>query len=253
MAPNTATRYTEAMKDHPFGHALFVPESSTALMPAACGYIDSLGRWAPGPKKSALVNITKFGTNLAASAIPAGFPASVKLVLDFASSSSFSSILHCPKPVMHEGYYHRKVFLEWAKKNAEKLLQLVPDVKEHGFWIVTDTYSTADVRVITWSDREKHVQMGFDVDVTPAGEIGPSGEFFEGASAGEWHRAEAETDEKLVVFFAGVRMKYRRLPLGRASVKEVRDEEEPVVVSDSDDMLYQAEPELIGFEPRESD
>lgn len=223
MAPNTAIRYTEAMKDHPFGHALFVPESSNALMPAACGYIDSLGRWAPityiddeellteaglsppgplslrtprthtwGPKTSALVNISKFGTRLGASAIPAGFPVSVKLVLDFASSSSFSSILHCPKSVTHEGYYHRKAFLKWAENNAQKLLQLVPDVKEHGFWVITDTYSTDDARIITWSGREKHVQMGFDVDVSPAGEIGPSGEFFEGASAGEWHRTEAE-------------------------------------------------------------
>ena len=222
MATNQATRYTEAMKDHPFGHALFVPELSTALMPAACGYIDRLGRWAPvtyiddeelltevglslpsaltsrtprthtwGPKVSTLVNVRRLGVNLGAP-IPAGFPASVKLVLDFTSSSSFSSILHCPKSVTHEGYYHPGVFQKWAEKNAEKILELVPDVKEHGFWMVTDTYSTTDVRVITWSDRNQHVQMGFDLEVAPAGEIGPSGEFFEGASAGEWHTAKAK-------------------------------------------------------------
>jgi hypothetical protein len=47
MAPNDATHYTETMKNNPFGHALFVPESSTALMQATCGYIDDLGRWVP--------------------------------------------------------------------------------------------------------------------------------------------------------------------------------------------------------------
>jgi hypothetical protein len=149
MAPNDATRYTETMKNNPFGHALFVPESSTALMPDTCGYIDDLGRWAPvtyiddeeqltaaglslpsdlstrsprthtwGPKISTDVNVSKFEVKIGTSAISAGFPASVKLVLDFASSSSYNAILHCPKPVKHEGYYHRQVLEPWHRNCA---------------------------------------------------------------------------------------------------------------------------------------
>jgi hypothetical protein len=69
---------------------------------------------------------------------------------------------------------------------------LVPDVKTDGFWMVTDTYSTTDVSIITWSGQDRHVQMGFDVDVAPAGEIGPSGEFYKGALGDEWHRDESK-------------------------------------------------------------
>jgi len=39
----------------------------------------------------------------------------------------------------------------------------------------------------------------------------------------------------------------------QASVKEVRDEEEPIVVHDTDDTMYQVEHEFIGLEPRESE
>jgi hypothetical protein len=84
-----------------------------------------------------------------------------------------------------------QVFKDWAENNTQKLLELVPNVK-YGFWLVTDTYSTTDVHITTWGGREKYVQMGFNVDITPVGEFGPSAEFSRGNSAGEWHRIEAE-------------------------------------------------------------
>lgn len=222
MAPNDASRYAEVMTNHPYGHALFVPESSKALLPSACGYLDRLGRWAPiayiddpasltaaglttpsaltprtpqahtwGPKKSTLVSIRKLDLTSKPGIEAAIFPASVKLALEFSSGSEFSAILHCSEPVTHRGYYHRSPFKKWAEDSAQKLLDLVPDVKEHGFWMVTDTYSTSDVRINAWREKGQRVQMGFKIHVLPAGEIGPSGDFVEGFTSGGWQRTKA--------------------------------------------------------------
>ena len=221
-----ASRYAEAMKYHPYGHGLYVPESSQALMPSACGYLDEHGRWEPiaylddpkslseaglsvpqtlvprrarkfawGPKKSSSVNLSKVGLEAGVSTIAAGFPASVKLVLDFESTSDYGAVLHCPEQVICEGY-HRRGLLQWAKKNAKALLKVAPDIEEEGeFWIVTDTYATTDVWVNAWTGRGKHVMMGFNVDLSAigAGEIGPSCEFSrENHASAEWDHTEAE-------------------------------------------------------------
>ncbi|KAK4220863.1 hypothetical protein QBC38DRAFT_462115 [Podospora fimiseda] len=102
-----------------------------------------------GPKKSYLVKSRTFSAGVGASALPAGFPASVNLVIEFEHSTDFGAVLHCTQDVIHKGYYHLEPFRQWGKANAKKLLELAPDVKEHGFWVVSDTYSTTGSVYVT--------------------------------------------------------------------------------------------------------
>jgi hypothetical protein len=65
-------------------------------------------------------------------------------------------------------------------------------VKEHGFYVVTSTYSANDVWVNAWESKENHVTIGFKANVVGAGEIAPSGEFYRAESASGWTHAETE-------------------------------------------------------------
>lgn len=227
MASNLAEDYMDAMKMWPYGQALYHATPTTDLAPNICGYIGPLGKWVPliflddtenlahngltflentvaqrpikhewGPKTSSSVACSNLGANAGASTLPAGFPAEVNLVLEFQSSSEFGAVLHCPKSVIEEAYYQnqRHLFKNWAKQNAQKLLELWPEVKKHGFWVVMSTYSTTDVWLNAWRGREKQIHMGFSVDVAGLGKIGPSGEFYKGESGGGWTRNTAEVN-----------------------------------------------------------
>lgn len=126
MAKNLATRYTEAMKEHPYGYALFRPALSTTLRPGSCGYIDDNGRWNRilldiqattnegfsastslsamptqyhtwGPKASSGVVQRRVAFDGGADALAAGFPAEVKVALNFSTTNEFGAILHCQK------------------------------------------------------------------------------------------------------------------------------------------------------------
>lgn len=166
MSINLATRYATAMTEHPYGHALFKPVSSTRLQPGCCGYLDDQGRWNPvitniedttelqktgssfsaprtfvsmplmkhtwGPKTAMDMTYRRIAFTAAADATAAGFPAEVKLALDFSTRSDFGAILHCKHQVEEHGFHHHDPFLQWAKTNAQSLLEVCPDVKEHG-------------------------------------------------------------------------------------------------------------------------
>lgn len=44
MLQNT---YRESMRNHPYGYALYEPESSNILKPGVCGYLTDNGQWTP--------------------------------------------------------------------------------------------------------------------------------------------------------------------------------------------------------------
>ena len=39
--------YAESMKNHPYGYAMYEPESALLLKPATCGYLTETGSWTP--------------------------------------------------------------------------------------------------------------------------------------------------------------------------------------------------------------
>jgi hypothetical protein len=46
-ASSLNTVYANAMKHHPYGYAMYEPESSSILKPGACGYLTASGVWTP--------------------------------------------------------------------------------------------------------------------------------------------------------------------------------------------------------------
>lgn len=226
MATTLATKYSDAMKEQSWGHALFRPARSSVLQPGSCGYLDDNGKWHPvianienppqdsplpfskpgrlsamppethtwGPKSATDVLHKCVAFSAAADALAAGFPAEVQMALEFSSAKDFGAVLHCAHDVEERGYYFHEPFAQWAKKNAQALLQHCPDIKSHGLWIIKSTVETRDVNICAWSGRSKTVSMGFKVAIPAAGEIGPSGEFVKGGSADEWHHDSSDVN-----------------------------------------------------------
>ena len=204
------------MQQHPYGYALFRPALSKILKPGCCGYIDAQGKWNPilpdiqaptasnfrasasldpmdpqtliwGPKTSADVAHQNVDFSGSADLTAAGFPAEVKLVMEFSTTKDFGAILHCSESVRERGFYHRNPFLSWAKANAQAILNAYPDVRDHGVWVVMSTFETQKVDINTWSGSQKKVSMGFTAAIPAAGEIGPSGSFVKGNFASGWN------------------------------------------------------------------
>lgn len=225
MGTNFAIEYPPSMKNHPYGHAFYEPELASVVRPASCGYLDDSGQWNPiadlndeddlkkadlkapdydkmaekpvrhhqwGPKASNAVRSLKLSGKAAVSAAALGIPASASAMYEFWSVANFGALLICPSKVAQKGYYHRDPFLQWAKTNAEAILKKRPEVKTQGFWVVTTTYSTDDIWVDVWKEKDQRVTLGFKVDVVGAGEIAPSGEFYRGQSASGWTHSTKE-------------------------------------------------------------
>ncbi|KAK5739419.1 hypothetical protein LTR17_005324 [Elasticomyces elasticus] len=155
-----------------------------------------------------------------ASAAAAGYPVDVAVELEFETQLDFGAVLHCPKAIVEEGFYHRDPFRQWAQKNATAILQAQPDARHREVFVVTNTYSTSDAWVTAWSGKHNTVKMGFKVGIELAGEIGPSGEFVSVSSTEGWNHDVLDASVgRLVVFFSAVKLKYRYLPFGKASVR----------------------------------
>lgn len=221
MAETMAAQYEKAMENHSFGRALFRPAPLNVLKPGCCGYIDDQGRWNPiladiqapsaanftasapldpmkpqylvwGPKTSTDMSHRSVAFNAAADALAAGFPAEVKLAMDFSTTKDFGAVLHCSGEVQERGFYHRHPFVSWAKANAGAILKACPDVKDQGVWVVMSTCETQKADINAWTGAQKTVSMGFTVGVPAAGEIGPSGEFVRNQSASGWNHYEVK-------------------------------------------------------------
>jgi len=83
-----------------------------------------------------------------------------------------------------------------------------PDVRDHGFYIVTTTYSSPEVYVLTLRETLKTVAVGFKAGVPSIGEIAPATECHFGNFAGEWSHPIRNGNEEKVVFFDGLFFEY---------------------------------------------
>jgi hypothetical protein len=105
----------------------------------------------------------------------------------------------CPKLVTHDQVYHKEPFRTWATANAQTLLRKHPDVKKHGFYIVTSTFSTTEMSLNAWTNPERKISIGFRSTFVPVGEIAPSSEWYSAESASGWNHYVA----KVSLFFVG--------------------------------------------------
>lgn len=222
MSPNGHPQmYAHAMNSkHQYGYGFLEPESFKTVNPGACGYIDGFGQWQPfdinlennsdleskgytaidtiikadpdvrhwGPKETSTVKYRKTNLKAGGSGAPAGIPAEASIMLTFSLKSSFGAVLISSGAVVRDRFYHSAPFRKWAKQNAKAILENYPETKEHGFYVVTTTYSANDIFINAWTEKENDVSVGFKAGVTGAGEIAPSTEFYTAESASAWNK-----------------------------------------------------------------
>jgi hypothetical protein len=247
---NLGALYQQSMLKHPYGYALYEPESSRSLQPGFCGYLTELGQWTPllgvdnlpinlgdassltkngltsfgqfhrapsdkrawGPKLCGQVKQQKIDLEAGASLLPAGIPADIGALYRYSSTGGFGAVLMTQSPVVKEFVYGATAFRLWCKENSAAILQKWPDVRERGLIIVTSTYTTPFAMMNAWVDKEKEFSVGFRAGVVEIGEVGPSTTWYTSNSEGGWVSAAASgPDERKVVFFGGLYFKYRRL------------------------------------------
>ncbi|EAW15296.1 uncharacterized protein ACLA_059630 [Aspergillus clavatus NRRL 1] len=248
--PPLSALYQESMLSHPYGYALYEPESSKTLQPGFCGYITELGQWTPllgadhlpinlgdatslarngltpfthfqrapsdsrswGPKVSGRLKQKKLDLSAGASLLPAGIPADIGALYQYSNRDGFGAILMTQSPVVKDSLYGSTVFRLWCKANSETILRQWPDIKERGLIIVTSVYTTKFAMTNAWTESEKEVTIGFRAGAIEIGEIAPSSSWHTAEGDSGWVASEAsQPDERKVVFFGGLHFKYRRL------------------------------------------
>ncbi|RYO95985.1 hypothetical protein DL765_011723 [Monosporascus sp. GIB2] len=245
MGGDLSERYRNAMRPHrAFGYALYEPVPYARLFPGVLGYLDEKRQWHPllDLTKSPIFNIvsgksvepntytpflppvgkmpdsrfweprvsskhkeTEIKLEAEADALALGLPATVGGALEYQSSVDFGAILMCDDAVVAEGFDVRDPFLVWIKKNSAALLVEFPDLRRHGAYIATWTYSAAKIHINAWEGVQHKVVLGFQVGATGVGNVGPETSWFRGRASNGWSHY---VDSKRVVFFSGVKVKY---------------------------------------------
>ncbi|KAJ5260524.1 hypothetical protein N7478_012129 [Penicillium angulare] len=247
--------YASYMRNHPFGTALYTPLSIKEFHPGICGYFDSNGSWNPIADLSDSTKLEKQGystvneeleraptdtdiqwgpltsENVVAhnidfsggisSGLAAALPVNLSAELSFSNSTSGGALLLTAPPVVHERFYHESMFKNWVIENAAQLVKHRSEILEHGLCVVTNIWATEDCAIHVWDQAGKEIKIGFDVGVDAIGELGPGVGWSVNRKDGGWMRYKASKDDRLVVFFAGLRFRSRKIPIHREILKPI--------------------------------
>ncbi|KAK3984507.1 hypothetical protein QBC44DRAFT_336888 [Cladorrhinum sp. PSN332] len=178
--PTVAEQYVEALKHIDSMYALWGPKPNTALKPGCCGYFDAQGSWNPIVDLGKQDEASRFGfatvlptleeeslgkwepacsENVAwkrvALAAPVKIPqlgVDLKMKLEFSKDDQYGACLVTGPTVVNKYYANPKtLFEDWAMKKYGAVSRAVPDVKEHGLWIITKVYETPRCAVAGWA------------------------------------------------------------------------------------------------------
>ena len=133
-------------------------------------------------------------------------------------------------PIAHERFYYESVFKDWVIQNAKRLVEHRSEIFEHGLCVVTKIWATEDCAIHVWDEAGKEIKVGFDVGVDAIGDLGPGVGWSFNHKDGGWMRYKSskvrlyevlpmtqlmrfQIDQGLVVFFDGLRIKSRKIPL----------------------------------------
>lgn len=93
--------------------------------------------------------------------------------------------------MLKKAYLYESPFHQWVKENSKRIQQLRgPEVRQHGLWIVTSTYSTTRCSIHAWKGASKDVKVGFKARALGE-EFGPQGAWFEDERDSNWSHYHA--------------------------------------------------------------
>ena len=236
-AKNVHVLYRDSMRTHGLGYAMYEPAPFKDLQPGRIGYLDEYQRWHTildltdterlqhegylptsslqksdhdirswGPRESSNVSRTDIKFETEAGSLVAALPVDCDFKFQYSTSTDFGAVLMCDDKVVAEGFDHRQPFLDWIKTNAKAILQRCPDVKEYGVTAVTWTYSASDIHINAWQDPQTRVVLGLKAGVDGIGGVGPETSWIRKQHSTGW---ESYNDQKRVVFFTGVKVRFR--------------------------------------------
>ncbi|KAJ2978101.1 hypothetical protein NUW58_g7602 [Xylaria curta] len=267
--------YRKSMRRHRFGYALYEPVPFSRLYPGVLGYLDEYQRWHPildlndahavqaagytpllgnlqrakpdmrcyGPLTASDVSKTDVALGVGADASTMGLPLDVGGIVSYGTAGSFGAVLVCDGDVASEGFDFRNPFLAWLKRNANMLFSNYPDTKKYGVCIATWTYSTTNIHISAWEGASHSVTVGFTVGAAGVGHATPQTTWHRGHASNGW---STYTDQKRVVFFAGVKIKTGVFGTKEQPESRWRGNDRFMVEGASEDDYYVAEAELIG-------
>ncbi|KAI1127411.1 hypothetical protein F5Y10DRAFT_292800 [Nemania abortiva] len=268
MVKSLQKLYRNSMRRHRFGYALYEPALFEHLRPGMVGYMDEYQRWHPivdltdtaaveageyspvgylqpnGPDSRhwgplAASNVVESSVELEAGvgATTLGLPIGVSGILKYGTTGGFGALLMCDGEVISEGFDFRNPFIVWLKRNAKVLFKRYPDLRKHGIYVATWTYSSENVHINVWGNGDHNVTVGFKVDVPQTVQAGPSTSWFRGRASSGW---SAWTGQKRVVFFTGVKIK--------TCVLGIREQHEPAWRGSGQSFVVEGEEEGDDYE-----
>ncbi|KAI7769622.1 hypothetical protein LZL87_003112 [Fusarium oxysporum] len=246
-ADRWALQYAQGMADWSFGHACYHRTSSKDVKPGSVGYFDRNGNWkkilslhdVQKTGEPVVQGISKKFTRLAEPitmhddvemeigtltssqtvSTDAGFK--IELQVDIATpinvgtdnayrnSNTLGAVLVMKNPVVRSSIEDGAFLDRWFKENQRLFPEIRSAVREHGVWLVTTTYTTEEIALNVWQDKDKVVKLGFSVGIDGIVNLEPSIERGEKKHADGSLIYRAKSDEKLVSFVGGIRFHYR--------------------------------------------
>ncbi|KAI0487749.1 hypothetical protein F4859DRAFT_466069 [Xylaria cf. heliscus] len=274
MRRSVSELYRRSMRRHRFGYALYEPAPFSRLHPGVLGYLDEYQRWHPildlndvatvnaagysplsyiqrappdirryGPMAAGDVSANEVGLGLGVDASSFGLPLNVSGVVSYATARGFGAVLVCDGDVVSEGFDYREPFLVWLKQNANLIFSNYPDAKKHGVCVATWTYSTTDIYISAWERGANSVKLGFTATAAGVGQATPQTTWHCGHASSGW---STYTDQKRVVFFAGVKIKTGVFGITEQSESRWRGQDLFLVETGIEGEDYVAEAEVFG-------
>lgn len=153
-----------------------------------------------------------FNTTITNRSVIPGAPVDINLSFSAQSTSDFAAVLITPDPVVHLRYVHEDEFDLWCRENHWEILRQHPSVKEHGLWIIQDTWSTSSCTIKAWREKTGSFHASLSGDVAKVGNLGVTADKSVTQDDGNWSEYPAEEVrfnlEKILTLFRGEIMSY---------------------------------------------
>ncbi|KAL7768440.1 hypothetical protein ACKLNR_002741 [Fusarium oxysporum f. sp. zingiberi] len=127
----------------------------------------------------------------------------------YRNSNTLGAVLVMKNPVVRSSIDDGDFLDRWFKENQRLFPEIRSAVREYGVWLVTTTYTTKEIALNVWQDKDKVVKLGFSAGIDGIVNLEPSIERGEKRHADGSFTYRAKSDERLVSFVGGIRFHYR--------------------------------------------
>ena len=135
-----------------------------------------------------------------------GLPLGADAHIKYKSNTSFGAVLIAHAPITLISYNDETLFHSWLRTNSARLSLLHGhQLRCHGLWLVTRTYTTPRASINAWDAKDKEANMSVKAKANMMGELGGDLEWTEKGSDKDWsHYSGRKEGDTVVVFFDGI-------------------------------------------------